>query len=109
MMMTTLYRTPDGRELPEHPTFARYHAPCGLVYVSLVTGEGKSQRFILSDLKECPLVGCAEPPPMCIYPMPAVYPQAVWLAAANYYLHSQVIHLDPIAVVKSAKMIAKAG
>ena len=38
-----------------------------------------------------------------------VYPQAVFLAAANYYLHSQVLYLDPVAVEKSAAMIAKAS
>lgn len=81
--MTTLFKTPDNRELPEHPTFDRYRAPCGLVYVSLVTAPGRSQRFILSDLRECPLVGCAEPPPMCVFPMPDQFPREVFLGIAN--------------------------
>lgn len=58
-----------------------------------------------------PVATCAEPPPMHIYPMPAMYPQAVFLAAANYYLHTQAMATDEIdsaVIAKSALLIARA-
>lgn len=41
-----------------------------------------------------PVQGCAEPPPMHIYPMPAMYPQAVWLGICNGILEQAKRELE---------------
>ncbi len=55
----TTYKVIDKRNayydqaFPENPKFPRYHAPCGIWWVSLTVDEGRSQRFNLADLREC--------------------------------------------------------
>lgn len=56
-----------------------------------------------------PIQGCELPPPMHIFPMPDMYPQAVFLAAANYYIHTEAAKIDARAAAKSSRMIEKAA
>jgi hypothetical protein len=92
-----------GHEYPEYTKFARYgRSP---VWVPLLVGVNQVRFFALCNLIEVkslrntvaavdmgmvftcaeppPLQGCALPPPMHIFPMPAMYPQAVFAGIAQ--------------------------
>lgn len=83
-----------GKVFAEHPKFGHYKTI--VEWVCLVTGPNQSKYFALCNLRELfitrmeftcaeppPIQGCELPPPMCIFPMPDMYPQAVWLGIAN--------------------------
>ena len=88
---------------PEYTKFARYQS-C-VTWVPLLVSENRVRFFALSTLEEVkaarvpfmtdmiftcaeppPLQGCDLPPPMHIFPMPDMYPKAVFLGMANYIL-----------------------
>lgn len=92
-----------GREFTEYTKFKRYDTGL-IVWIPLQIVGNQVRFFAQSNLKEvaalrntvkavdmemvftveqAPIQGCAEPPPMVIFPMPMIYPQTVFLGIAN--------------------------
>jgi hypothetical protein len=99
-----IYRAPDGKEYPS--IFEPYHAPCGITWICLKTGERDCKSFVLTDLYEVkperhaveavdmgivftcaepqPIQGCAMPPRSIVLWKPVISLTLDMLASVNY-------------------------